>query len=132
MNAFAETTDRLTELAERWEQAAAEESAALIDAFIDLSQSTQDLPDLAADTVAEARLLARAGAIETAALRLVPTGVTLTGGLFEGRSYAVAQAVLPGQAVGVHSKGARTLGAGWLAAYLRAIARGPAAGATRD
>lgn len=123
MTATAASTNQLTDLAVRWEQASAEDNAALLDAFIDLAGTTSDLPDLTADTVAQARLLARAGAIETAALRLVPTNVTLTGGLFEGRSYAVAQAVLPGQAVGVHSKGARTLGAAWLAAYLRAVAR---------
>ncbi|MGC1269593.1 MAG: hypothetical protein WA842_03240 [Croceibacterium sp.] len=131
MTATAETTDRLTDLAVRWEQATKDDNAALLDAFIDLAKATPDLPDLAADTVAQARLLVRAGAIETAALHLVPTDVTLTGGLFEDRSYAVAQAVLPRQAVGVHSKGARTLGAAWLAAYLRALAR-PAGASESD
>lgn len=123
MTATDETTDLLTNLAVRCEEAAKEDGPALIDAFIELAQDSADLPDLTTETAARARLLAAAGAIETAALVLVPTDVTLTGGLFEGRSYAVAQAVLPGQAVGAHSKGARTLGSGWLAAYLRALAR---------
>lgn len=123
MTATATTMVLMTELAIRWEQARDDEGAALLDEFIELAERTADLPDLPAETVAQARMLARVGAIETAALHLVPTTVTLTGGLFEGRSYAVAQAVLPGQSVGVHSKGARTLGAAWLAAYLRALAR---------
>ena len=127
MTAAAAVADGLTNLAVRCEQASPADSVGLIDAFIKLAGERADLPDLTPEAVATARLLARAGAIETAALRLVPCDVTLTGGLFEQRSYVVAQAVLPGQRVGVHSKGARTLGAGWLAAYLRALARPPGA-----
>ena len=65
--------------------------------------------------------LISAGADESALLKLIPGTVQLTGGLFNSRSKFVAQAIID-EGRGAHSMKAKSLAAGWMAAYLRAVA----------
>jgi len=67
------------------------------------------------------RLLADAGAYESAVLGLFPHDATFTGGRMADGSYT-AQVILPSQA-GAHSRNAKSLAMAWLAALLRAVAR---------
>lgn len=60
-------------------------------------------------------------AVECAVLTLIPTSVDLTGGMYYGRSTFVAQAIISPTSRS-HALQAHSLAAGWLAAYLRALA----------
>lgn len=68
-----------------------------------------------------AMLLADAGAYESAVLALLPPRATFTGGRMADGGF-VAQVILRSGA-GAHSRQAKTLAMGWLAALLRALAR---------
>lgn len=83
---------------------------------------TSGLPEIfvLADTEGVDAMIA-AGAAESAVLALIPGAVQLTGGVFADRTKFVAQAIIVG-ARGGHSLKAKSLAAGWMAAYLRALA----------
>ncbi|MEO0030820.1 MAG: hypothetical protein RIS94_578 [Pseudomonadota bacterium] len=66
-------------------------------------------------------LLADSGAFESAALALLPTRASFTGGRLADGTF-VAQVILPSGA-GAHSRAGRSLAMAWLAALLRALAR---------
>ena len=66
-------------------------------------------------------LLADSGAYESAAIALIPSDATFTGGRLADGSF-VAQVILA-NGVGSHSRTARSLSMAWLAALLRANAR---------
>ncbi|WP_374280922.1 hypothetical protein [Novosphingobium sp.] len=113
--------EQLWDIAEAVEQRSDFDLNTILNHVLDICIAADRPPIFDLSAHDRVKQLIAAGADESALLKLIPESVMLTGGLFSGRGKFVAQAIIDG-GWGAHSLKARSLAAGWMAAYLRAVA----------